>query len=306
MLTTPKVPKEKIAKWGFGMAPISKTMRERYDRAVSTTITVLENDRQLKDIDLDALSELKGMFNRCVRQDQWDWNSVHTELGLPSAFHCRETAKWLTQMRIAAKTGDEVLHSESKSQLLSLNILLFLHAYQSTVGREGLNKAEWIYILSRREEKDILKIGRTSRPVNERVKEINASTGMLRPLSIRRVFPVRDSKIVETGVFERLADFRIRADREFFQIEFHKAVSEIVACVETLNQRWRYGGSLAWFDPVKYYGFVNIDGESIFVHGSEIPKQIHHLMMPGQAIEFDLGRRKQGLCAVNVSLSLEP
>ncbi len=301
-MTTPKLPKEKIAKWGFGMAPISKTMRERYDRAVRGTITVLENDLRSTDVDLDALSELKGMFNRCVRQDQWDWNSVHAELGLPSTFHCREVAKWLTQMRIAAKTGDEALYSESKSQLLALNILLFLHAYQSAIGREGLNKAEWIYILSRREEKDVLKIGRTSRPVSERVKEINGSTGVLRPLSIRRVFPVRDSKIVETAVFERLAEFRIRADREFFQIEFREAVTEIIDCIRTLKQRWRYGGSLTWFDPVKYYGFVDIDGESIFVHGSEIPKQIHHLMIPGQSIEFDLGRRKQGLCAINVSL----
>ena len=246
------------------------------------------------------------MFNRSVRQDQWDWNSVHMELGLPSAFHCRGIARWLTQMRIAAKTGDEVLHAESKSRLLALNTLLFLHTYQSAIGREGSKKAEWIYILSRREEKDILKIERTSRPVNDRVKEINGSTGMLRPLSIRRVFPVRDSKIVETAVFKRLAEFRIRADREFFQIEFRKAVIEILDCIETLKQRWRYGGSLTWFDPVKYYGFVDIDGESIFVHGSEIPKQIHHLMISGQAIEFDLGRRKQGLCAVNVSLPVRP
>lgn len=138
--------------------------------------------------------------------------------------------------------------------------------------------------------------------MNDRVKEINSSTGMLRPLSIRRVFPVRDSRIVETAVFERLAEFRIRPDREFFQIEFHQAVNEIVDCIGILKQRWRHIGSISWFDPVKYYGFVEIGEDSIFVHGSEIPKQISHLMIPGRNIEFDLGRRKKGLCAINVSL----
>lgn len=152
-MTTSNEPKERIAKWGFGMAPISNTMRERYDRAVRATIAVLENDQQLTEVDIDTLSELKGMFNRSVRQDQWDWNSVHTELGLPSAFHCREIAKCLAQLRVAVKMGDDSLYSECKSQLIELNALLFLYAYQSTIDLAWTKTAEWLYVLSRREEK---------------------------------------------------------------------------------------------------------------------------------------------------------
>ena len=58
------------------MAPISDVMRRRYDRAVEVGLQVLVEDASMLDVDVDGLSELKGMFNRCARQDQWDWGSV--------------------------------------------------------------------------------------------------------------------------------------------------------------------------------------------------------------------------------------
>ena len=304
MIDSLKPEKERVAKWGFGMAPISTTMRLRYDRAVRSTLEILERDMPMPEIDLDDLSELKGMFNRCVRQDQWDWSSVHAELGLPPAFHARDIAKSLTQLRSATKARDQDLFTASKSELIALNVLLYLHAYQSSPNGTLVGEPEWIYILSRREERDILKIGRTNRPVEQRVKEINGSTGVLRPLSIRRVFPVRDSKIVENAVFKRLSEFRIRLDREFFQIPFDEASKEISDCIKTLKQRWRHSGNVVWFDTPKNYGFIEIDGgENVFVHGSEIPGTIKGLMSPGQSVEFDLGRRRKGFCALNVTLS---
>ena len=295
--------KERVAKWGFGMAPISETMRLRYDAAVRTALLVLEQDVPIEDVDFDDLSELKGMFNRCVRQDQWDWNSVHAELGLPPAFHARGIANALTNMRNASKSTDHELFAASKLELVSLNALLYLHTYQSSTPSFLGDQPEWVYILSRREERDILKIGRTNRPVKQRVKEINGSTGILRPLSIRRVFPVRNSKVVENAVFERLSEFRIRPDREFFQIPFDHASREIGACIKSLKQRWRHMGHVAWFDPSKNFGFIEIDAENdVFVHGYEIPVTIKGLMIPGQCVEFDLGRRAKGFCALNVSL----
>ena len=72
-----------IAKWGFGMAPISERMQARYDAAVQTALDLMDGNLIFDEVNLDAISELKGMFNRCIRQDQWDWFSVFTELGTP-------------------------------------------------------------------------------------------------------------------------------------------------------------------------------------------------------------------------------
>jgi hypothetical protein len=64
--------KKKIPKWGFGMAPISEKMQGRYDYAVQSMLDLLEGKMTFKDIDPDQISALKGMFNRCLRKDQWE------------------------------------------------------------------------------------------------------------------------------------------------------------------------------------------------------------------------------------------
>lgn len=87
--------------------------------------------------------------------------------------------------------------------------------------------AEYLYILSRREEKDILKIGMTTRNVQKRVNEINSATGVVFPYSARKVYKVKNSALVERGVHSLLAPYRIRADREFFRIDYAKACSMI-------------------------------------------------------------------------------
>lgn len=293
-----------IAKWGFGMAPISSTMRCRYDDAVQSMLQVLERDRPLADVNTDAVSELKGMFNRCRREDQWDWASVHDEFGFPSKPVLRHTVKWLEQLRSAVIDQDEKLFEKSKFELINLNILLYLYAYQSRSESDDGGLGEWIYILSRREEPDVLKIGMTSKSVSERVKQINGHTGVLRPWSVRQVFRVKDASMVERAVFSSLAEYRMRPDREFFQLAFHEACEMIRSCINDLGQHWRHNGELKWFDPEKYYGFIGVSGQDdVFVHGSEIPHSIMKSIIPGAKVEFDLVRDGKGLRARNVALS---
>ena len=88
-----------IAKWGFGMAPISSRMRQRYDHAVQTTLDLLYGNPVDPPIVVDALSELKGMFNRCVRKDQWDYAMVHEELGAPAETDTRRIVGHLINLR---------------------------------------------------------------------------------------------------------------------------------------------------------------------------------------------------------------
>ncbi len=81
----------------------------------------------------------------------------------------------------------------------------------------------FVYILSTREEKKFLKIGMTTRPVTDRVKEINAATGVLFPYSVRAVFKVTDAAKAEKMIHEKFANYRVRGDREFFEISFQMA-----------------------------------------------------------------------------------
>ena len=153
-----------VKKWGFGMAPISSRMRERYDGAVQSVNDFIEGKLKPGEVHPESFSELKGMLNRCVRQDQWDWFTVYSEFGRPP-------------------------------------------------------------------------IPRIRRIAEERIKEINSATGVAIPFSARSVFLVSDARFAERKIFEQLDTFRIRSDREFFQIPYQEAVKAIRGCLDEFGLR---------------------------------------------------------------------
>jgi hypothetical protein len=94
---------------------------------------------------------------------------------------------------------------------------VFLSLRDSEENSESVGK---IYILSTRESRDVLKIGYTNRTVEERVKEINSATGVLIPYGVRAMWIVKSAKEIEAELHNLLSPFRIRQDREFFQMDF--------------------------------------------------------------------------------------
>ena len=213
-------------KWGFGMAPISARMQNRYDCAVESVIGYIENVDMV--INIEDISELKGMFNRCVRQDQWDWFSVHHRFGFPPLPVMRKIVQQLIEFRKAFVSQDSKVINFCLESLSKLKLLDYLKNFQNDVVKEGIDgNRGWIYILSTREQPNILKIGMTRRSVVERVKEINSATGVIFPFSARRIFRVEDAPKIERQIFELLSEYRVRKDREFFMLEFHKAITLI-------------------------------------------------------------------------------
>jgi hypothetical protein len=93
--------------------------------------------------------------------------------------------------------------------------------------------AGWIYILSTREIPDLLKIGMTTRTVLERVREINNATGVAIPFGVRRCWRVTDPRQSEKLLHQILDGARLRADREFFRVDFLEVERRIQ---EALNQ----------------------------------------------------------------------
>ena len=86
---------------------------------------------------------------------------------------------------------------------------------------------EFIYILINRSLPGLVKIGRTDRSVETRVRELSAATGVPTEFTIFREFRVRDSVGIESAVHQRLKDYRLSENREFFSIEPETAAEVI-------------------------------------------------------------------------------
>lgn len=289
-----------ISKWGFGMAPISQTMRERYDLAIQSTLELLESTN-LIDFDIKHLSELKGMFNRCIREDQWDWFSVHSEFGFPPKGQMRLIVRDLVSLRNAIKGNLEIEHI--LKSLISNNFFKILETYQGNISFDTLAYSGWIYILSTREMPNILKIGMTTRNVIQRVKEINSATGLLLPLSARAIFRVKNASEAERLIFSKLDSFRIRKDREFFNIEFQEAVTLINDYLRAENKKLRSTAKLKWFDKSLGYGFlIDNNNSEIFLHKSQLKDVSDGKHLPGILIEYYLLVTPAGRIAVDAEI----
>lgn len=213
-------------KWGFGMAPLKPADQQARAAAASQVMAFLDEDARDDGLPA-ALSEIKGLFARVGRQDQWDWFSTSRTLGYPSGRIATLVADTLGQARRALVAGDVGALRDHWSRLRRLPVracmrILLGHARIAEQGGAG-----WIYLLSTREMPDLLKIGMTTRSVEERLREINGATGVAFPFGVRRCWRTRDPATAERQIHQALGQHRIRADREFFRAPFRGAAAII-------------------------------------------------------------------------------
>jgi hypothetical protein len=81
-------------------------MRPRYVTSLSRLETLLKKEDEVGEAYADSISEVKGMFSRCARRDQWDWRAVHLALGEPSRDEARTTAMILGEVSAALRRRD--------------------------------------------------------------------------------------------------------------------------------------------------------------------------------------------------------
>jgi cold shock CspA family protein len=294
----------KIPKWGFGMAPISKTMGERYDNAVRIVSLFLSGDMPPSSVGLEEVSELKGMFNRSLKKDQWDWFTVYEKLGHPPRKRMAYFVSKLTELRKVLKSGDVDRAASLKDELEKNDLNMILTHWQEPqpLRAEGAGEG-WLYILSTRDEPNILKIGMTTRSVPDRVRQINSATGLLRPYSARATFEVKNAREAERRVFALLSEHRIREDREFFNVPFAQAARLIEEELLAAGALQRNQGQVKWFDESNGYGFLEYgQQQKAFVHTSDFVDESTGPLEPGQKVEFDLTTTSKGPKATRVSL----
>lgn len=293
-----------IQKWGFGAAPISKRMRARYDMAVAVGLRVTRLDEPHPIEQLSDISELKGMFNRCVRKDQWDWFSVHASLGRPSHHVCVRIARLLAGYRKALNSYEIEHASELRRQLGNSELYHCLTAYGG-VNELVDGSTGYLYVLSTREQPDVLKIGMTDRTPEQRIKEINSATGLIYPYSARMIVQLYNAVEIERLVHSELDEFRIRKDREFFRMSFSDAAKCIERVVNENGIRARAKGSVKRFFVDRGFGFfATPDGTDVFFHVSSWPKSSNPDILEGTRVSFRIVDTSKGATARDIRIEI--
>lgn len=88
----------------------------------------------------------------------------------------------------------------------------------------------YIYVLSNPRMPGVLKIGFTTRRVEDRVQELNAATGVPSPFTIEAWFASPDPQKHEYDVYRALQDYKV-GNKEFFELDLSEALSEIEAVI---------------------------------------------------------------------------
>lgn len=215
--------KSKIAKYGFGMAPLKNNIEIKNRFCIKQVQNLLNNCSTLSSAEIaESISTVKGLFNRIIKQNQWDWFTINMYFDYPTNKDIRIIISALTLLRQSIITDNFDTRQKSIIQLQNTNFMLYCKNYLNYDESKDTSE-EYIYILSRREEPDILKIGMTTRNIKKRVNEINSATGVLYPYSARKVYKVKNCRQVEKDIHNILQNYRIRTDREFFKIPFREA-----------------------------------------------------------------------------------
>jgi hypothetical protein len=200
-------------------------MQERRDRAASIVFDLLKTTDTPEPSVADDISEIKGLFTRSCKQDQWDWFTVWTQLGRPGRKCSRSISNALGELRQAVIIQDTESITSLRRQLRQVGAVVCLHRFLNPRPGEyfGADGIGYIYILSVRSNPLMLKIGYTERTVEQRVKEINSATGIVEPYGVRAVWIVSKAPLMEKVIHDALAEYRVRGDREFFELAYGTA-----------------------------------------------------------------------------------
>ena len=97
-----------------------------------------------------------------------------------------------------------------------------------------MSKYGLIYIVSNSEQKkNLFKIGKTSRSIEERIKELNSATGTLGKFKPHATFLVKDIDEMETYIHKKLSKIRYQKNREFFELNYTELLLNVEELIST-------------------------------------------------------------------------
>ena len=90
--------------------------------------------------------------------------------------------------------------------------------------------SEYVYILTNESYPNLLKIGYTSRPPEERCAELSSATGVPTPFKIAYQKAVSNGQVSEQKIHSFLNQYRKNKTREFFELSTEKAIAAVNFC----------------------------------------------------------------------------
>tara|TARA_B100000482_G_C12417933_1_gene223891 strand:- start:151 stop:606 length:456 start_codon:yes stop_codon:yes gene_type:complete len=81
----------------------------------------------------------------------------------------------------------------------------------------------WVYVLSNPAQPGILKIGYTNSTPEERARQLSNATGVALPYEVEFAYSCWNGNDLEKDVHERLDEYRLSSQREFFQVDLEEA-----------------------------------------------------------------------------------
>jgi cold shock CspA family protein len=282
------------------MVPPKPEVQDRYLAAATTVEVALTGDCRISEALLAAISEVKGLFNRSRRQDQPDWFLVWERLGLPSLRRLGLIVRDLNNWRSAVKIGAATEAEAARERLQRGGVVTALRYF---LGQQALPEeagAGYLYLLSNRNDRTLLKIGRSTREVAMRVNEINNATGIVDPFGVRHLWRVRDATTAESNVHALLAEFRVRTDREFFRLEHREAVARIDRYLQEAGAKLRKRGTVKWLFRDRGYGFIEASESDYFFHAYDVEGGRFETLAEGDTVEFDRADTTHGVAAIGV------
>ena len=92
----------------------------------------------------------------------------------------------------------------------------------SYTNRDG-DHDSWVYVLSNPSQPGIFKIGYTSNTPEERARQLSNATGVALPYEVEYAYSCWNGLELEKDIHERLNEYRLRKQREFFQVDLEEA-----------------------------------------------------------------------------------
>lgn len=138
----------------------------------------------------------------------------------------------------------------------------------------------YVYILSNPSMPGLLKIGKTTRSVEQRCCELYV-TGVPTPFEVVAEMKAPDCGELERYVHRALASFRVSDAREFFAVEASKAVLELEnghnEQVELLVEEFKPDHVLVESDMFVDPGELSFLAYKCGIHPFELASALHHL-----------------------------
>ena len=92
----------------------------------------------------------------------------------------------------------------------------------SYTNRDGDHNS-WVYVLSNPSQPGLFKIGYTSNTPEERARQLSNATGVALPYEVEYAYSCWNGLELEKDIHERLSEYRLSNQREFFQVDLEEA-----------------------------------------------------------------------------------